>query len=133
MTSQFPDWLRQCAAAGQGGLTLPPIDRALSYPLTVKIPLDASADSFSASLRLSPDADGATLADFAVSVGAWDGTYTPVTFTLTKAQVAALPADADGDGLAELVFDILRTPSGSYERRYLAGNVFISGKVTEGA
>ena len=117
-------------------MTLPQIDRGLAYELVVKIPLDASSDSFSSSLRAAPDAGDPTLEDFTVSVGSWDGTYTPVTFSLTKSEVVGLDTsapDADADGLTELVMDILRTPSGGDEYRYLGGNIFLSGKVTTGA
>ena len=131
METQHGDWLRANASAGKGGITFPQIDRGLSYPLTVKIPLDASADSFSASLRIASDADGSSMPDFSVSVGAWDGVYTPVTFTLTKSQVNSLPADENADGLTELVMDILRTPNGGDEYRYLAGNIYVAGKVTD--
>lgn len=136
MQSQHQDWLAAMRAAGKGGVTLPQIDRGLAYALTLKIPLDVSADSFAASLRLAPDAAGATLADFTVSVGSWDGTYTPVTFSLTKTTVdgfASSIPDGDGNGLAEAVIDVLRTPSGEDQYRYLAGNIYISGKVTPGA
>lgn len=130
METQHGDWLRANASAGKGGVTLPQIDRGLPYELVVKVPLDVSTDAFSASLRVAPDASGSTLADFTVTVGTWDGTYTPVTFALTSVQVDALPVDADADGLTELVMDILRTPSGGTEYRYLAGNIYVSGKVT---
>lgn len=132
MISQWTTWLRRLAADGHGGVSLPAIVRGLSYPLTIKIPLDVTADAFTGSVAISPDAEE-PLEEFAVSIGAWDGTYTPVTLTLSQAQVAALPADGDFDGLEEVVFDILRTPSGSHQRRYLAGNIPISGKVTDGA
>lgn len=131
METQHKDWLRALASAGKGGVTLPQIDRGLPYDLVVKIPLDVSGDTFAASLRVAPDAAGSTLADFTVSVGAWDGTYSPVTFSLTATQVNALPSDDDADGLTELVMDILRTPSGGSEYRYLAGNIYVSGKVTD--
>lgn len=131
METQHGDWLRANASAGKGGVTLPQIDRGLPYELVVKIPLDVSADAFAGSLRVAPDASGVTLADFTVTVGAWDGIYTPVTFALTSIQVDALPDDDDADGLTELVMDILRTPSGGTEYRYLAGNIYVSGKVTD--
>lgn len=131
METQHSDWLRANASAGKGGVTLPQIDRGLPYELVVKVPLDVSADAFAGSLRVAPDASGSTLADFTVTVGAWDGTYTPVTFALTSTQVDALPVDGDADGLTELVMDILRTPSGGTEYRYLAGNIYVSGKVTD--
>jgi hypothetical protein len=92
---------------------------------------DVSADTFTASIRLSPDAAGSTLADFAVMVGAYANDETPLTLTLTAAQTAALPADEDGDSLVELVFDILRTPQGLSEPgRFAGGNIYVSGKVT---
>lgn len=132
METQHGVWLRAMASAGKGGVTLPQIDRGLAYELTLKVPLDVSGDTFSSSLRLAPDADGSTLADFAVSVGSWDGTYTPVTLTLTSEQVNALPGDSDADGLVELVIDVLRDPTGSgIEYRYLGGNIFVVGSVTD--
>lgn len=130
--TQHGDWLRSLASAGKGGVELPPIDRGLSYPLTLDIPLDVSGDSFAAALRIAPDAGDAV--EFGVSVGSWDGTYTPVTLTLTKTQVDNdLPADDDADGLTEMVMDVLRTPSGGTQYRFLGGNVFISGKVAADA
>ncbi|MAQ30909.1 MAG: hypothetical protein CL950_13275 [Erythrobacter sp.] len=131
METQHRDWLRALASAGKGGVTLPQIDRGLSYPLTLKIPLDVTGDSFTAALRPAPDAG--SLAEFTVSVGSWDGTYTPVTFTLSKSQVDALPADGDANGLEEMVMDVLRTPEGDAQYRFLGGNVFISGKVAADA
>ncbi|HCS18461.1 MAG TPA: hypothetical protein DIW45_12515 [Erythrobacter sp.] len=129
--TQHGDWLRSLASAGKGGVELPPIDRGLAYPLTLKIPMDVSSDSFAAALRIAPDSG--TAVAFSVSVGAWDGTYTPVTFSLTKSQVNSLPSDADADGLTEMVMDVLRTPSGGDEYRFFGGNVFVSGKVAADA
>ena len=54
METQHRDWLRALASAGKGGVTLPQIDRGLSYPLTLKIPLDVTGDSFTAALRPAP-------------------------------------------------------------------------------
>lgn len=129
--TQHGDWLRSLASAGKGGAELPPIDRGLAYSLTLKFPLDVSSDSFEAALRIAPDSGSAV--EFSVSVGAWDGTYTPVIFSLTKSQVNALPSDADADGLTEMVMDVLRTPSGGTQYRFLGGNIFISGKVAADA
>lgn len=130
--TQHGDWLRSLASAGKGGVELPPIDRGLPYELILNVPIDVSGDSFSASLRVSPDASGSTLADFSVSVGSWDGTYTPVTLSLTDTQVNALPSDDDADGRVELVMDVLRDPSGSaIEYRFFGGNIYVNGKVTD--
>lgn len=132
--SNWTAWLRQNAEAGRGGVTLAKsIVRDLPYELVLAISSDVSADAFSASLRLSPDADGATLADFTVVVGSYASGATNVTLSLTKTQVNALPADADADGLEELLFDVLHTPSGGTQYRMLAGAIPVSGKVTAGA
>ena len=132
MKTQHSDWLRALASAGKGGVLLPPIDRGLPYELTIKVPLDVSADSFSAALRSAPDTAETPVA-FTTSVGAWDGTFTPLTLSLTEGEVNSLPSDADAVGLEEMVFDLLRTPNGGTEYRFLAGNIFISGKVAADA
>lgn len=133
METQFKDWLRLEAAAGRGGVTLPSLVRGVPDPYVMTVPFDATGDEFAMAARIAPDASGATVLDFATSVGDYDGEFTPVTFTPDPAKFDALPADVDGDGMVELVFDILRTPAGASERRWLAGNFYISGKVGDGA
>lgn len=133
MESQYPDWLRRARSDGHGGGTLPSLVRGVPEPYVMHVPLDVSADAFTLTMRQSPDAGGDAALEFTTSVGAFDGTYTPVTFTPDPTQFAALPADGDADGLVELFFDILRTPSGGSARRFAAGNIFISGKVGGGA
>lgn len=134
--SQWDDWLRKLSADGKGGLGLTgkpemrAIDRGLPYEYTLSIAGDRSADAFEASLRASPDAAGATLADFTVTVGSYSGGVTPITLSLTAVQTAALTSDSDLDGLEEFVFDILWTPSGGTQQRLMGGVIQISGKVT---
>src|SRR3546814_15663705 len=94
--------------------------------------MDVSADSVEASIRAAPDAAGATLADFDVTVGAYADGITTITLELTDTQTAALPSDGDADGLEEMVFDMLWTPSGGAQQRFLAGIIQVSGKVTDG-
>lgn len=131
MISQWGNWLRQLAADGKGGATLPSIDRGLPYTLRMAVPLDVSGDSFLAALRLGPDADDPVLATFTVAVGDFADDYTVVEFALDDTTTDALPGDDDFDGLAELVFDILRKrQEESRYHRFVAGNVFVSGKVT---
>lgn len=135
----WDDWLRKLSADGKGGLGLQgkpqmrAIDRGLPYVYMMAVGMNVSADSFAASIRAAPDAAGSTLADFDVTVGAYANGVTTITLKLTKTQTAALPADGDADGLEELVFDILRTPSGGTQQRFMAGVIQVSGKVTNGS
>src|SRR3546814_14014510 len=71
---------------------------------------------FRSSIRAAPDAAGATLADFDVTVGAYADGITTITLELTDTQTAALPSDGDADGLEEMVFDMLWTPSGGTQQ-----------------
>src|SRR3546814_1225302 len=70
----WDDWLRKLSADGKGGLGLRgqpqmrAIDRGLPYVYVMAIGMDVSADSFEASIRAAPDAAGAALADFDVTV-----------------------------------------------------------------
>src|SRR3546814_686027 len=133
----WDDWLRKLSADGKGGLGLRgqpqmrAIDRGLPYVYVMAIGMDVSADSFEASIRAAPDAAGAALADFDVTVGAFADGVTTITLELSDTQTAALPSDGDADGLEEMVFDMLWTPSGGTQQRFLAGVIQVSGKVTE--
>jgi hypothetical protein len=130
--TQFSAWLSAEAKAERGGILWKrPIVRGQVFSFLMPIPADVSADSFAASLRLSPDAQGASLADFSVSVGAFEDDVTLVTFSLAAAQTDALPADDQGDGIVEVVGDVIHTPSGSSDPERIAAFVFqISGRVT---
>lgn len=131
MNTLHKEWLRQLAADGQGGADarLPSITRGDSYRVTFAVPWDATAEAFVATLRLSPDAAGAALANFTVTIGPFADGYTEVAMELSEAAVDALPGDTDGNGLTELVYSVQRTPVGESESRFFAGNVFVSGKV----
>src|SRR3546814_1866512 len=119
----WDDWLRKLSADGKGGLGLRgqpqmrAIDRGLPYVYVMAIGMDVSADSFEASIRAAPDAAGAALADFDVTVGAFADGVTTITLELSYTQTAALPSDGDADGLEEMVFDMLWTPSGGTQQR----------------
>jgi hypothetical protein len=133
MDTQWGAWLRELKAARKGGIQYKPIRRDLPYSLVFAFDADFSGDAFAASLRIAPDASGSTLADFTVSVGDYTDGATNVTLTLTKSQVNALPSDDDFDGLAEVVFDLLHTPSGGEQYQLLGGTILLIGKVTSGA
>ncbi|MFI8667161.1 hypothetical protein ACIGGE_12055 [Qipengyuania sp. NPDC077410] len=127
METQHGDWLRRLAADGKGGVLLPSITRGEAYQTSFTLPLNVTADTFTAALGIAPDA--APLATFTVTKSAFDGEFTTITLALPKATVDGLPADGDANGLTELVYSVQRTPSGGSETRLFAGNVFISGEV----
>lgn len=136
MQTQWSAWLAAEKAAGRGGDIYPEaIVRGLAFSMLLPIPLDVSADGFKASLRLSPDAPGAALADFTVALGSFADGVTPITLSLTAAQTggAALAGDGDGDGLAEMVFELLHIPAGGAAQRANAMVLLVSGRVTEPA
>src|SRR3546814_15170793 len=88
----WDDWLRKLSAYGKGGLGLRgqpqmrAIDRGLPYVYVMAIGMDVSADSFEASIRAAPDAAGAALADFDVTVGAFADGVTTLTLELSDTQ-----------------------------------------------
>ena len=129
--STRPDWLLQMKQDGHAGRELRSIPRGLDWELTLNFGDDWSADEFFISLREEPGAPDPVTATVTVSVGSYTSGVTPVTLSLTAAQTAALPADDNSDGLKELFYDILRQTGGTgSKRRIMAGNVFVSGKVT---
>lgn len=127
MTSQFPAWVAQLKADGKH-LALPAITRGKAYAFKLTVATDVSADSFSGAVRLAPDAVGDALANFSVSVGTYSGGVTEITFSLSSGETDIVQ-DADADGLAEAVFDILHTPSGLAAYRAFGGTVYVSGAV----
>lgn len=132
MQNEWSAWLAAEKAAGRGGIAWPePIVRGLPFEMALNIPFDVSTADFAASLRLSPDAAGAALADFTVDVGDFADGVTPVTFALTDTQTNGLPADANGDGLVALAMDALYLPAVGNPRRSFALALLVSGRVTE--
>lgn len=134
-TTTFDTWLAQHKAAGSGGVILPlTIDRGGAFAEVMAVQGNRSADAFAASLRANPDASGSTLADFTITVGAYNAAsdLTPVTLALTKAATAALPADDEGDGVIYLAMTMLWDPAGSAAQTLLlAAAIPLTGKVTE--
>lgn len=130
MAGQFDDWLATLKAAGKGGARFPQltIDRGLAYSKVLGFGADLSGDTITSVLRASPDAGGAPLATFDVTVGSYSGGITQVTLALTDDETAALPADSDADGVEEFVFDLLRNGE-----RLMAGTIPVAGKVTNGS
>lgn len=130
--SNFDPWLRDLAAAQKGGerFTQLTIDRGRVWSKQLRFAGDFSADAFACNLALEPD--GTTLVSPTVAVGSYTGGYTIVTLSLTAVQTAnaaLIPADGDLDGVVDLAFDVLRTPSGGAQGRLFAGIIPVSGKV----
>lgn len=135
METQWKDWRLQLASAAKGGIEFKTMRRDLPYSLVLTFNADYSADTFDAALRLGPDT-ASELVSFSVSVGSYVDGWTNVTLSLTKSQVATVAAaasDGDLDGLAEVVFDLLHTPSGGTQQLMLGGTIPLIGKVTDGA
>ncbi|MFC3097385.1 hypothetical protein [Alteraurantiacibacter palmitatis] len=135
MQTQWGPWLAAERRAQRGGEIWPDaIVRGLPFAMVLPIPIDVSGDAFVASLRIAPGAVGDSLADFACTPGSYEDGFTLVTFTLTAEQTAlAGAADADGDGLAEVVMDALYTPAGGLQMRAFGLVIPISDPVTEPA
>src|SRR3546814_13232097 len=117
----WDDWLRKLSADGKGGLGLRgqpqmrAIDRGLAYAYVMAVGMDVSADSFEASIRAAPDAAGATLTDFDVTVGAYAEGITSITLELPATQTTALPSTGHQHGFEELFFALSLTPGGLIE------------------
>lgn len=129
METQHSDWLRRLVSDGKAGPTLPSITRGEPYSVSFSLPWDASNDTFTAALRIAPDAADPPIASFTATPGSYVSGATTLVLSLNQAAIDALPADGDANGLEELVYSVQRTPSGGSESRLFAGNVFISGEV----
>lgn len=131
--SNFNAWLRELRAAGKGGDRYPQlmIDRSLPFGKLIGLAADLSDHAFACSLRLEPDASGAVAAEFTVTVYPFTDGMTYVLLQLTDGQTAALPVDADFDGVQDMAFDVLITPPGDAQTRLFGGIIPVTGKVTE--
>lgn len=119
MQSQFPDWLSLATRDGRGGASgePPAISRGRAYATKFNFAAhpdfgDWTAGSFSMVARAAPDAGGSPLATFTCTRGTPSGAVTPVTVTLAPAAQSGLPADGNGDGWAEVFFELVYTLAG---------------------
>lgn len=134
MSTTFDAWLRQLAASGRripdGTIT---IDRSLPFSWSFTVTGDWTGATVASSLRLDPDAAGATLEDFAAVNDGYDAVSgkTGFTLSLTKTETGALLVDDDGDALVATAIDILFTPSGGSQMRLMGGVAMIAGRVTD--
>lgn len=131
MATTFNAWLAACAAAGKGGPRLIfTAVRGQQYQAVLDLSGDWTGATLTAYVRQQPDAAGDPLVDFAVTgpvVVDVDGApWSAFTVTLASGAGAdstgALPADNDGDGVAEFpLFINLAESGGSAE--LLAGGI----------
>ncbi|MGX7926450.1 hypothetical protein ACWPMX_07740 [Tsuneonella sp. HG094] len=130
----FEEWLRQLRAAGKLAPNGINIDRGLPFAWTFALGGDWTGATIASSLRLDPDAAGATVEDFTCSNDGYDADADATEFTLalTDAETAALIADTDGDALVQLAWDVVFTPSGGDTMRLMGGIATVTGKVTNG-
>ena len=131
METQWGAWLAAEMGAGRGGIVWPdPIVRGTEFKIELPIPADVSGDAFAASVGLSPGV--APLVNFAVTVGSYAAGITLVTLTLSATDTLLAGAeDGDGDGLAEVVCDVLYLPAAGGALRATAFVIPVSGAVTE--
>lgn len=132
----FEPWLRQLAATGQRvpDALCPQIDRGLQCLYRFTLEGNWASATVHSSLRLDPDASGATIVDFTCVNEGYDAAAGMTTFLLflSSAETTALPPDSDGDALVQLAWDVLFQPSGGANARLFGGVATVRGKVTNG-
>lgn len=128
----FDDWLQQLAAAKKGPWPIP-IHRGLPFEYVIALEGNWTGSTLIGGLRLSPDAPDPVLVSFTVTGPVVVASVSTFTLSLTKVQTAALPSDAEADGVVELVYDLLFTPSGGTQQRLFGGVANLIGKVTNGS
>lgn len=129
MATQYETWLSTL-----GGLRadMPMTVRGLPITHTVTYPGNVTTATLEGAVKASPDA-AAELAVFTVGTPTFADGVTTWAISLTGTQTGALPADADGDGREDFIFDFLLTLSGGTPERIIGGLFPVSGFVTEPA
>lgn len=131
MTTTFEPWLRQLAAAGKRAADLN-IDRGLPVNYSFALVGDWTGATVESALRAQPDA-GAVVETFAAANNGYDADNDATIFTLTMAagDTAALPADASGEAVTRLAWDVLFTPDGGEKLRLFGAVAIVTGEVTD--
>lgn len=129
MMTKHNIWL---STLGRVRADMPMTVRGLAISHTVTYPGDVTSATLIGAIKESPDAT-AELAVFTVGEPVFTNGVTSWTISLTGSQTGALPADGDGDGREDFIYDFLLTlPGGSFARIF--GGLFpLSGFVTEPA
>ena len=132
--SEFDGWLRELSAAGKGGVNarLPDATRGLAWSCPVELPGDWTGAALEGTISASPDA-GSALATFTITGPVVAGGTSTFTLALTSGTGAnstgVLPADGDGDGVAEFPYMLRLTPSGGAKDTLFGGIFPLIGKV----
>ncbi len=133
MATTFDEWLRQLGLAKKGPVRLPAATRGLAWSEPIRLSGDWTGATMAGAIRAAPDASGSALASFTVTGPVVAGGYSTFTLALASGSGAnstgVLPADDDLDGVVELPFSLLLTPSAGAQG-LLCGGVFpLLGKV----
>jgi hypothetical protein len=120
MQTKWSDWLAAERAARRGGVILDQaaITRGQAYALALPLPGNLTGATFTAGL-FADEGDETPLASFTASLGAYDAAAGTTLLTLSlpgSATGSTLPADADGNGVAEVVFKMDVTIAGVTSR-----------------
>ena len=129
MATQYDTWLQ---TLGSLRADMPMTVRGLAISHTVTYPGNVTSATLAGSVKASPDATY-ELAVFTVGTAVFADGVTTWPISLTGSQTGALPADDDGDGREDFIYDFLLTLSGGTAQRVFGGLFSVSGFVTEPA
>ena len=129
MASQFNTWLK---TLGPLRADMPMTVRGQAISHTVTYAGNVTTAVLAGSVKASPDATS-ELAVFTVGTPVFADGVTTWTVSMAGSVTGALPADANGDGRVDLIFDFILTLSGGTPQRIFGGLFPVSGFVTEPA
>lgn len=129
MFTQYDTWLK---TLGPLRADMPMTVRGQAISHTVTYPGNVTTATLAGAVKASPDATS-ELAVFTVGTPVFADGVTTWTISLIGSQTFALPADTDGDGRTDLIYDFLLTLSGGTPQRLFGGLFPVSGFVTEPA
>lgn len=130
MQHKWAEWLTAYAARNRGGWDFPAIDRGMPYSETFQVQGDVSGDTFLGEIRAAPDAEGAALATFTITPGAYADGVTLVTWTIAEDDYAGIP-DTEGKGVVDLITSAIHFPLGGTEYVMFGCSLSILGAVTD--
>ena len=134
--TQHPEWLALAARDGRGGLAAEPPSisrgraRAFVYSLNTHPTYDDWTDgTFTAVAKASPDAGGSNLLTFSCLTGTPAGGVTPIEVSVAGSAQGSVPADTDGDGVTELLFELVFTPDGGSADTIISSRILVAGVI----
>ena len=129
MATQYDTWLQ---TLGTLRADMPMTVRGLAISHTVTYPGNVTTATLEGAVKASPDS-ATELATFTIGTPSFASGVTTWTISLNGTQTGALPADSDGDGREDFIYDFLLTLSGGSPQRLFGGLFPVSGFVTEPA